>query len=92
MYKKSRSEGFGPEVKRRIMLGSFVLSSGYYDAYYLKELHGYVAVYLQDGTTLYETTSLSVNNLPDEVQQDLKNGIYLKSAEELYGFLENYSS
>ena len=33
MYKKSRSEGFGPEVKRRIMLGSFVLSSGYYDAY-----------------------------------------------------------
>ena len=38
MYKKSRSLGFGPEVKRRIMLGSFVLSSGYYDAYYLKAL------------------------------------------------------
>ena len=38
MYKKSRSEGFGPEVKRRIMLGSFVLSSGYYDAYYIKAL------------------------------------------------------
>lgn len=38
MYKKSRSEGFGAEVKRRIMLGSFVLSSGYYDAYYLKAL------------------------------------------------------
>lgn len=38
MYKKSRSEGFGSEVKRRIMLGSFVLSSGYYDAYYLKAL------------------------------------------------------
>lgn len=38
MYRKSRSEGFGPEVKRRIMLGSFVLSSGYYDAYYLKAL------------------------------------------------------
>ena len=38
MYKKTRSEGFGPEVKRRIMLGSFVLSSGYYDAYYLKAL------------------------------------------------------
>ena len=36
MYKKTRSEGFGAEVKRRIMLGSFVLSSGYYDAYYLK--------------------------------------------------------
>lgn len=38
MYKKSRSEGFGAEVKRRIMLGSFVLSSGYYDAYYIKAL------------------------------------------------------
>ncbi|MBO5032529.1 MAG: Asp-tRNA(Asn)/Glu-tRNA(Gln) amidotransferase subunit GatA [Lachnospiraceae bacterium] len=38
MYKKTRSEGFGAEVKRRIMLGSFVLSSGYYDAYYLKAL------------------------------------------------------
>ena len=35
-YKKSRSEGFGKEVKRRIMLGTFVLSSGYYDAYYSK--------------------------------------------------------
>ena len=38
MYKKTRSEGFGSEVKRRIMLGSFVFSSGYYDAYYLKAL------------------------------------------------------
>ena len=38
MYKKSRSLRFGPEVKRRIMLGSFVLSSCYYDAYYLKAL------------------------------------------------------
>lgn len=35
-YKKSRSEGFGPEVTRRIMLGTFVLSAGYYDAYYSK--------------------------------------------------------
>jgi aspartyl-tRNA(Asn)/glutamyl-tRNA(Gln) amidotransferase subunit A len=36
MYKKTRSEGFGQEVKRRIMLGTYVLSSGYYDAYYKK--------------------------------------------------------
>src|ERR1041385_3637840 len=36
MYRKSRDEGFGPEVKRRIMLGTYALSSGYYDAYYLK--------------------------------------------------------
>ncbi|MRI58769.1 MAG: Asp-tRNA(Asn)/Glu-tRNA(Gln) amidotransferase GatCAB subunit A [Epsilonproteobacteria bacterium] len=36
MYKRTRSEGFGEEVKRRILLGTFVLSSGYYDAYYIK--------------------------------------------------------
>jgi aspartyl-tRNA(Asn)/glutamyl-tRNA(Gln) amidotransferase subunit A len=36
MYMKTREEGFGPEVKRRIMLGTYVLSSGYYDAYYTK--------------------------------------------------------
>jgi aspartyl-tRNA(Asn)/glutamyl-tRNA(Gln) amidotransferase subunit A len=36
MYRKTRDSGFGPEVKRRIMLGTYVLSSGYYDAYYLK--------------------------------------------------------
>ena len=36
MYRKTRDEGFGPECKRRIMLGTYVLSSGYYDAYYLK--------------------------------------------------------
>jgi aspartyl-tRNA(Asn)/glutamyl-tRNA(Gln) amidotransferase subunit A len=38
LYSQSREEGFGPEVKRRIMLGTYVLSSGYYDAYYLKGL------------------------------------------------------
>jgi aspartyl-tRNA(Asn)/glutamyl-tRNA(Gln) amidotransferase subunit A len=36
MYKKTRSDGFGPEVKLRIMLGTYALSAGYYDAYYLK--------------------------------------------------------
>jgi aspartyl-tRNA(Asn)/glutamyl-tRNA(Gln) amidotransferase subunit A len=38
MYSKTRAAGFGPEVKRRIMLGTYALSSGYYDAYYVKAL------------------------------------------------------
>lgn len=38
MYEKTRSEGFGPEVRRRILLGTYALSAGYYDAYYLKAL------------------------------------------------------
>ena len=38
MYRRSRAEGFGPEVKRRVMLGTYALSAGYYDAYYLKAL------------------------------------------------------
>ena len=36
MYQKTRAQGFGPEVRRRIMIGTYVLSAGYYDAYYLR--------------------------------------------------------
>ncbi len=62
------------------------------EGYYLKELHGYVAVYFQDGTTLYELTEIPFSSLPKEVQEAVRVGKYVKTARELYGFLENYSS
>lgn len=62
------------------------------EGYYLKELHGYVAVYFSDNKTLYELTEISVAALPDEVREELRDGKFLKTVRELYGFLENYSS
>ena len=49
MYRKTRAEGFGAEVKRRIMIGTYVLSHGYYDAYYLQaqKLRRMIAYYFQ---------------------------------------------
>lgn len=59
MYKRSRAEGFGPEVRRRIMLGTYALSSGYYDAYYLKALK-VRALIKQDFDRAYEKVDVLV--------------------------------
>ena len=45
-----------------------------------------------DGTSLYETTNIPVEALPDDLRADLDKGRYIETPEELYGFLENYSS
>lgn len=60
--------------------------------YYLLEKNGYVVVYLSDKETVYEYTSIDVETLPVTVQNEVKNGKYIEDIEELYGFLENYSS
>ena len=60
--------------------------------YYLLEKNGYVVVYLSDKETIYEYTSIDVETLPVTVQNEVKNGKYIEDIEELYGFLENYSS
>lgn len=60
--------------------------------YYLLEKNGYVVVYLSDKETIYEYTSIDVETLPATVQNEVKNGKYIEDIEELYGFLENYSS
>lgn len=60
--------------------------------YYIKEADGYVIVLESDQKTPYEYTSILVEDLPDYVQKQLKNGIKFTSLAQVYGFLENYSS
>lgn len=60
--------------------------------YYLIEENGMVSVYQADQTTLYETTGTSINLLPEKLQEEIREGKYVKSELELYSFLENYSS
>lgn len=60
--------------------------------YYLLEKNGYVVVFLSDKETVYEYTSIEVADLPITLQNEVKNGKYIETIEELYGFLENYSS
>ena len=60
--------------------------------YYIKEADGYVIVYEADQKTPYEYTSILVEDLPEHVQKQLKDGIKFTSLTHVYGFLENYSS
>ena len=66
--------------------------AGEYGLYYLKEQDGYVLVCLSDKETVYETTSISLSTLPKALKTEIQNGKYLKDQQELYSFLENYSS
>ncbi len=62
------------------------------DCYYLKEVNGYVVVFLSDKKTAYEYTDILCEELPETIREELVNGKYIATQEELYGFLENYSS
>ena len=62
------------------------------ELYYLKDLNGYVVVYMNDRTTVYEYTNILIFDLPDTYQNEIKNGMIIEGTEKLYGFLENYSS
>lgn len=62
------------------------------DGFYLCELQGFVTVYLSDRKTIFELTEIPLTDLPEEVQQEVASGKYIATAEELYAFLENYSS
>jgi len=60
--------------------------------FYLYEVNGYVVVFKNDKMTPYEYTTISYDTLPEIIKQEIKNGKYIKNEEELYGFLENYTS
>lgn len=60
--------------------------------YILLEEKGYVAVYHTDRKTLYASTDILVSELPEELQKEIEEGKYIGSEEQLYNFLENYSS
>lgn len=62
------------------------------ECYYIKDTDGYVTVYLADKETVYEYTSILAEELPDEIQSELKNGKKMNTLGQVYGFLENYSS
>lgn len=60
--------------------------------YYIMESDGYVTVFESDKKTIYEYTTIAVEELPEEVQEKVKRGIKMTSLGQVYGFLENYSS
>ena len=62
------------------------------DCYYLMEVNGYIVVYFSDKKTPYEYTDIHYDDLPELLRQEIRNGKYIESTAELYGFLENYSS
>ncbi|MGI6070634.1 MAG: hypothetical protein ACOYBE_09425 [Blautia sp.] len=63
-----------------------------YGTYYLKEEDGNVVVYKGDKKTVFEPTQIALNSLPEKLQKEIREGKFIDSEEELYNFLENYSS
>ena len=91
LYRRSRAEGFGPEVKRRVMLGTYALSAGYYDAYYLKALqvrrlirNDYDAAFQQVDLIIGPTTPAAAYRLGEKAHDPL--AMYL---EDLYTVTAN---
>ena len=62
------------------------------DCFYLMEQNDYIVVFQSDRKTIYEYTDILYHELPVILQKEIKNGKYIADLEELYGFLENYSS
>lgn len=63
-----------------------------YNGYYAKSFNGYVVIMNGDEKTVYEYTQIPIHLLPEEMKEQVMNGYYLDNEEDLYNFLENYSS
>lgn len=62
------------------------------EGFYLRNQNGFIVVYLSDNKTVYEYTSISIDSLPQNIKEQLTEGIFIESEEALFGFLENYTS
>ena len=80
------------ENETKIQISSANGSAYNMSGYYLYEVNGYVVVFENDKITPYEYTDILYEELPELLKQEIKNGKYIKNEEELYGFLENYTS
>lgn len=93
---EDREKGFKSFELISFSEDNIVLRKTYYPydiyKYYLTDEDGFVTVYYSDHSTVYEYTSISTNNLPDALREEIKNGKYISDLSELYNFLENYSS
>ena len=87
-YRISYSRAQEKEMKKHVVNAEEEIEN----CYYIKESDGYVTVYTSDQKTVYEYTSILVDELPEKIQEKVKKGIKVTSLSQLYGFLENYSS
>lgn len=62
------------------------------EVFYLTDLNGFVVVYKQDKSTVYEYTNIVTEDLPEDVRKEIEQGKEIRTIEKLYGFLEGYSS
>lgn len=92
---KAEAEMEAKQREERLDMGDAVTADGHAlkdECYYLMEVNGYVVVFLSDKKTAYEYTDILSDELPKSLKQEIQNGKYIENQEELYGFLENYSS
>ena len=62
------------------------------DGFYAKSFNGLIVILKSDEKTVYEYTQISISSLPEDIREDILKGYYLENEEELYNFLENYTS